>query len=381
MKYIKITLLVILLMTFQSFALESLLGGSVSGSSREYVEFDPPPLLLLKADEAAKLCDIVAAAPYDKAYKTLLSDADALLGDRPNPLKDIIYEGRVSNHPDRLNSVKHLRDMTKIYTLTWACFVSGKSAYGAKAIEFVEAWAKKYKPSGNAVNDHKMLMCLIACQMLQEQMSESQKTTIGKWIKTIGDAQKKGWKRKGGNHAAKRLKFIYFAAWLDNDQDRIDWVQGKIQVVWNNTLYENGQTDDFRRRDAVHYHMSSIVEFLQIAQIGRLLGKDHYNQKADNGGSIAGAIDFVMPFIKGEKVHPEWVNSIVKLDHQRWQQAGDPYYKPGKPWDPWEAYESLLLASVFDKSLHDWAEKLRQGKNKPLPWLAVLARASLADAG
>ncbi len=93
--------------------------------SQEYVEFDAPPLFLLKADEAAKLRDIVATAPYDKAYKTLLSDADALLGDRPNPLKDIIYEGRVSNHPDRLNSVKHLRDMTKIYTLTWACFASG----------------------------------------------------------------------------------------------------------------------------------------------------------------------------------------------------------------------------------------------------------------
>jgi hypothetical protein len=155
-------------------------------------------------------------------------------------------------------------------------------------------------------------------------------------------------------------------------------VQGKIPVLWNNTLYENGQTHDFRDRDAVHYHMSSVVEFLQIAQIGRLTGRDHYNQKADNGGSITGAIDFVMPFIKGEKIHPEWVNSRCKLDHQRWQ-AGDPYYRPGIPWDPWEAYESLLLASVFDDSLHDWAEKLRQGKNKPLPWLAVLARASLAD--
>ncbi len=349
--------------------------------SQEYVEFDPPPLLLLKADEAAKLRDIVAAAPYDKAYKTLLSDADALLGDRPNPLKDIIYEGRVSNHPDRLNSVKHLQDMNKIYTLTWANFVSGDSKYSAKAIEFVEAWAKKYKPGGNDVNDNKLLTCMVAYQMLGKEMTKAQRKTIGKWIKSIGDAQQKGWSdNKRGNHAGKRLKLIYFAAYLENDKDRIDWVQEKIQVVWNNTLYENGQTHDFRKRDAVHYHMSSVKAFLQIAQIGRLLGKDHYNQKADNGGSIAGAIDFVMPFIKGEKIHPEWVNSIVKLDHERWQ-AGDPYYKPGIPWDPWEAYESLLLASVFDDSLHRWAEKLRQGKNKPLPWLGVLARASLADAG
>lgn len=363
-------------MTAGDIGLELLL--PLKGSSQEYVEFDPTPLLLLKASEAAEISSIVAAGPFAESYKSLMSDADALLDDRPNPLENIIYEGRVSNHPDRLNSVKHLRDMTKIYTLTWACFVSGKSTYGAKAIEFVEAWAKKYKASGNDVNDNKILACMISYQVLKNQMSESQKTTIGKWIKTIGDALKKGWKDQGGNHVAKRLKLIYFAAYLDDDQGRIDWVQEKIQVVWNATLYENGETHDFRRRDAVHYHMSSIVEFLQIARIGRLLGKDHYNQKADNGGSIARAIDFVMPFIKGEKIHPEWVNSRTKLDHQKWQ-AGDPYYKPGKPWDPWEAYESLLLASAFDNSLHHWAEKLRQGKNKPLPWFAVLARASRTD--
>lgn len=351
----------------------------LKGFSKEYVEFDLPPLLLLKASEAAEISSIVAAGAFAESYKSLMSDADALLGDHPNPLEVIIYEGHVSNHPDRLNSVKHLRDMTKIYKLTWACFVSGKSKFGTKAIEFVEAWAKKYKASGNDVNDNKMLTCMLAYRLLKKQMSELQTITIGRWIKTIGDAQKKKWKDKGGNRAAKRLKLIYFAAYLDDDQGRIDWVQEKIQVVWNATLYENGQTHDFRKRDAVHYHMSSIVEFLQIAQIGRLTGRDHYNQKADNGGSIARAIDFVIPFIKGEKIHPEWVNSSVKLDHQRWQ-AGDPYYRPGKPWDPWEAYESLLLASAFDNSLHHWAEKLRQGKNKPLPWLAVLARASLTYA-
>ncbi|MBA7688022.1 hypothetical protein ES703_96496 [subsurface metagenome] len=128
-------------MTAGDIGLELLL--PLKGSSQEYVEFDPPPLLLLKASEAAEISSIVAAGAFAESYKSLMSDADALLDDRPNPLENIIYEGRVSNHPDRLNSVKHLRDMTKIYKLTWACFVSGKSAYGAKAIEFVEAWVKK----------------------------------------------------------------------------------------------------------------------------------------------------------------------------------------------------------------------------------------------
>jgi len=348
-------------------------------SPQEYVEFDPPPLFLLKADEAAKLRDIVATAPYDKAYKTLIEDADAVLGDRPNPLKDIIYEGRVSNHPDRLKSVRHLLDMNKIYTLTWAHFVSGKKIYSAKAIEFVEAWAKKCEPSGNDVNDNKLLTCMLAYQMLREEMTKAQKQTIRKWIKSIGDAQQKNWSdKKRGNRAGKRLKLIYFAAYLDNDQDRIEWVRPKIQAIWSSTLFGNGETLDFQRRDAMHYHFSTARAFLQVAHVGRLAGKDHYNQEADNGGSIARSIDFAMPFIKGEKIHPEWVNSKTKLDHERWE-AGDPYYRPGKPWDPWEAYKSLMLASPFDESLLPLAEKLRQDKNEPLPWIVVLARASLAD--
>ena len=99
---------------------------SLKGFSQEYVEFDPPPLLLLKASEAAKISSIIAVEPFAESYKSLISDADAFLADSPNPLENIIYEGRVSNDPDRLNSVRHLQDMTKIYALTWACFVSAK---------------------------------------------------------------------------------------------------------------------------------------------------------------------------------------------------------------------------------------------------------------
>lgn len=251
--------------------------------SQAYVEFDPPPLLLLKTVDAAKLRAIIAIKPFDESYKSLISDADDVLGDHPNPREAIIYEGRVSNHPDRLNSVKHLRDMTKINMLTWAYCISENSIYSTKAIEFVEAWAKKYKASGNNVNDNKMRSCMLAYYLLAEEMPESQKLTVGRWIKTIGDAQKKKWKDLGGNRAAKRLKLIYFAAYLGNDQRTLDWVQAKIQYVWNTTLFKDGQTHDFKKRDALHYHMSSIKEFLEIAHVGRLIGRDHYNQKADNG--------------------------------------------------------------------------------------------------
>lgn len=341
-----------------------------------YVEFSSAPLLLLTSVELEKLPGISATKAFEETYQSLIEDADAVLADKPIPLKEIIYEGHVSNHPDRLNSVKHLRDMIKISNLAWAYCVSGNPVYSAKAIAFIEAWAKTYKASGNNVNDNKMLSCMIAYYLLQKEMTQSQQLLVRTWIKTIGDAQRKKWTDRGGNRPAKQLKLIYLAAYLDNDQPTMDWVEGKIQYVWNATLFEDGQTHDFKKRDALHYHMSSIKEFLEIAQIGRLSGKDHYNQEADNGGSIAKAIAFAMPYIKGEKNHPEWVHSTVKLDHQR-AESGDPYYKPGKPWDPWGAYRALLLAVAFDDALLPLAEELRRDKKEALPWLAVLAKASL----
>jgi hypothetical protein len=342
--------------------------------SGEYKEFDPPPLFILRSEEVAHLRELVAIPSFNEPFEALKADADAVLDDRPDPLAQIIYEGHVSNHPDRLHSVKHLQDMDKLYALTWVYVVSGDGVYSTKAIEFVEAWANTYRTEGNDVNDNKLLICMDTYRWLKKQMSPSQRERIRKWIQTIGEAQKKKWDdERRGNHAAKRLKIMYFSACLDNDRDRIEWVQPKIQIVWNSTLHENGETYDFRRRDALSLHFSSVTAFLQIAHIGRLTAKDHYHLEADSGGSIARTLEFALPYIKGEKIHPEWVNTQTKLDKDRWAEAGDPYYKPGKPWESWEAYESLLLASAFDKSMGVSVERLRRAKKQPMPRLGVLA--------
>lgn len=153
----------------------------------EYVEFDPPPLFILKTEETAALRDLVAAPPFDESYKALKADAASVLDDKPEPLENIIYEGHVSNHPDRLHSVKHLQDMNKIYAW-WAHVVSGDSVYSTKAIEFVDAWAETNKTSGNDVNDNRLLICMDTYRLLEKQMSPSQSP----------DPDPETWNRPGG---------------------------------------------------------------------------------------------------------------------------------------------------------------------------------------
>ena len=345
-------------------------------SQEVYVEFGTPLLILLKPEEADKIRALVASAPFDQPYKSMIATADSALTQNPDPISRIRYEGLVSNHPDRIESVKHLFDMVKIYNLTWAYFVTKDEKYSNKAIEFIEAWADTYVPSGNDVNDNKMEQAMVGFHMLREVMKSAQKEKISAWVKSIGVIQKNKWKDKPGNRALKRLKLIYFAAYLAEDQTIIDWVQQKIEYMWKVSVYEDGKSADLIKRDATHYHYSTVKNMLSIAQIGRMLDKDHYSFVASNGGSIANSIDYTMPYVTREEVHPEWTNSTVKLDKERWD-AGDTYYEPGKPWDPYEAYDALLSGATFDDTLFTLAENLRELEKEPLPWLAVMSRATL----
>ena len=163
---------------------------SINCSAEEYVEFDPPLLLLLKPEEAKKLPLLVESPPYDETFKAMQAAADSFLTHTPKPIKVIRYQGLVSNHPKRIKSVKHLQDIIKIHKLTWVYFVSQDKKYAAKAVEFINAWANVYKASGNDVNDNKLEKCWVGFHMLRDFFSEAEQKKVAegllKRLETMG---------------------------------------------------------------------------------------------------------------------------------------------------------------------------------------------------
>ncbi|MEQ9296947.1 MAG: hypothetical protein RIF33_00215 [Cyclobacteriaceae bacterium] len=77
----------------------------------------------------------------------------------------------------------------------------------------------------------------------------------------------------------------------------------------------------------------------------------------------------MFPYIRQEKIHPEWVNSKIDLDRRRYE-AGDDYYKPGNPWDIRQGYSTLILASPFDSACRQLSPLLEQEEGlEDLRWL------------
>ncbi|HMO26547.1 MAG TPA: hypothetical protein PKB10_09770, partial [Tepidisphaeraceae bacterium] len=110
----------------------------------------------------------------------------------------------------------------------------------------------------------------------------------------------------------------------------------------------------FHHRDALHYHLGSVepgvLMLLTMRDPARTL-----DTTVGKSGSVRNGLDFVVPYVRGEKVHREWVNSQVDLDRRRFEQ-GDEYYRPGKPWTAdYRARRLFELAGAIDPKYRDIA--------------------------
>ena len=335
-----------------------------------FVEFDPPPMVFLNAEERAKLVakakDPIVAAAFDE----IRQQADKALAREPAPLEKIHYEGRVSSDRRRVETVKHLKDMLVLRALLWAHVMTKDKRYGDKAKSLLMAWATTYKPTGNDVNENKLDSCFLAYYLLKDSvLSDEERETVAKWLESISSRHGGS---GGGNRAAKGIKISMLGALVLDKQDKLKSGGGKLKRLIRKSLCADGTSHDLHARDSMHYHTSCLKNILEVLHVVRGGGVKAYDVESKEGGSLKKSVDYVLPYVRGEKIHKEWVNTKVGLDKSRWR-AGDPYYRPGKPWDPTEAYEMLVLASTFDPSLAKVAQSIKPKNLECAAWLAVLA--------
>lgn len=323
-----------------------------------YVEFNPPYLLWLTDSERESIIENRERLAQTEAAQTLHQQATEALEEDPIPLDVIVYEGHVSNHPDRIRSAKHLHDMLDIRALLWTCLLTNDERFANTAIHYVTAWAQTYIPTGNDVNENKLIICFWAYDLLRDRYSEADRATIEAWIARIAEHQIDQWTDGySSNRHGKRLKIIKLAGLALGRDDWKTFVDSKVDSFMNLALNADGTTRDLKRRDAMHYNVSCLSSVVKLAVLYRNEGVDLYTKETESGATLKRCVDFILPYVRGEKVYPEWVNTTVDLDRRRWE-AGDPYYRPGKPWDPREAREMLLLTSLLDPSLLDVAQAL-----------------------
>ena len=291
------------------------------------------------------------------------------LNDVPNPVDTILSEGLLQGHPKKVKTIRALKDMDKMFALALQYRLSGEKSYLNKSIEFLLAWANKNRGNGNPINDTKIDKAVEAYDLIKKDIPTESKKTIENWLSETAWAEINSKRMNSGrgsainNWNAHRLKVVGEIGYALGNQKLIDWTIAHLKTHIAINLNADGTSLDFKERDAMHYHIYDLEPMLKLAiMIDRAKGPDFYSYESPQGASIKKSVEWLLPYIKGEKQHEEYVHTKVAFDRAR-AKNNEAGFAPGTMFKPMLALPVLQLSVYFDQSQKDLLAGLQQYEN------------------
>lgn len=355
---------------------------AAEADAEEVGEFSIPEVSPLDVQRLQTMRQLVkehpeAAALADSARR----DALPLLNKKPQPLKEIHYEGLVNTDPQRIASVAKLKDMADVARLLRYWQVSGDQQAAQTLKRYILAWTETYRITGNDVNENKFHPLLSAYYSLREQFSEAQRDRVDAWVEALGEQHAQAVKES--QHFTNRYtKHVRLTAVCGMILRRDEWVEVALDGIRRfvtESLYPDGTSEDLKRRDALGYHVSGLRPPLELAMLLGDRGSDLYAWQSPRDGSLKNSVEQVLPYAIGEKVHQEWVNTKVGLDKRR-AAAGIEKYQPGKEFEPRDSLKLMETAAYFDPALLKVVRHLSEDDAERFPTWQTLVNATAATA-
>lgn len=297
-------------------------------------------------------------------YQAFEKSAEDFLTQTPNPVDTIRTEGLLRGNPKKERTGIALRDMNKMFTLALQFKITGDKKYLNKADEFLLTWAKVNQPNGDPIDDTNLDKAIEAYDLIKDDISVKDKILIAAWLKAtaLAEINSKRMNRNQGtginNWNAHRLKIVGEIGYALKNEEFIKWTIDRLKKHIELNLNEDGTSLDFKERDAMHYHIYDLEPMLRLALlIKRAGGENFYIYQSPKGSSVKKSVDWLIPYIKEEKQHEEYVNTTVKFDRDR-AKNNEPGFAPGTMFNPALAVPVLKLSVYFDSTQLDLLKNL-----------------------
>ncbi|SFA42462.1 Alginate lyase [Pedobacter suwonensis] len=327
-------------------------------------------LVSLNNDEIKKLkAQIKNDGQTKKLYQGFEKAVLNYLNETPNPIDTVRTEGLLKGNPKKEKTRSALADMNKMFALALQYRITDDRKYLNKCAEFLVAWAKTNKPGGDPIDDTNLDKAIDAFDLIRKDLAGKDKQQIEQWLMETAWAEINSKRMKAGratainNWNAHRLKEVGEIGYVLNNQEFIKWTIENLKSHININLFPDGTSLDFKERDAMHYHIYDLEPMLKLAiMIDRAKGPDFYTYQSPKGSSIKKSVEWLIPYINGEKQHEEYVHTTVKFDRDR-AKNNEPGFAPGTMFKPDLALPVLKLAVYFDGSQADLLKKLINNRN------------------
>ena len=238
------------------------------------------------------------------------------------------------------------------------------------------AWADNNKPNGDPIDDTNLDPAVDAYDLIKDDLNAADKTRISAWLAATAQTEINKLRARSGtatnNWHSHRLKEVGEIGFAIGDRKFQQWaIDGLKQQIATN-LKPDGESFDFKERDALHYHTYDLEPMLTLAIIlKRATGVDYYNYESPAQTSIKRSVDWFLPFVEGTKTHAEFVNSRVAFDKKR-AQNGEKGYIAGTLFEPKNGLGVLYLLTYFSPDAINTIQKVNGSTENYPNWQLVL---------
>lgn len=216
-----------------------------------------------------------------------------------------------------------------IKSLAFASFFSDKKQYAEKALELIKVWflneETKMNPNLNfaqgipgensgrgigIIEFADVINILESIELLERNMTLDAKTSQGirqwftdytLWLQTSenGVFEKNTKNNHGTHYDVQLVSLLVFLDRIDEAKQILEAV--KTERIAKQIEPNGAQPLELARTKAMSYSTMNLKGMTELAVLGKMLGVDLWNYKAENGASIVAAYAFLKPYAKGEK--------------------------------------------------------------------------------
>lgn len=332
------------------------------------------PALAATADYAILGPDYAKGAAHAPAAQEVVSKAKAALARPPGAIPKLHTEGTLPGKGIREISLKAKEDQPIVLNLALAWRLTGDRVYLDQAGRYLEAWADIYEPSFNPIDETGFDTLLMAYDLTEADLPSATRAKVDKMWRGMAsgylDAMDAKPKNFNTNWQSHRVKLAAMAAFQTGDAKLIDRARAAFRAQVSTNIQPDGSVFDFHERDALHYVTYDLDPLMMAALSAKAHGEDWLNWKSDNGVSLVAAVDWLIPYARGQKTHIEFANSKIQFDRDR-AAAGQKEYAP-HPWDVSNAVGTYGLATLLDPRYRAVLNEVsaKTGR-KPAAWIRL----------
>lgn len=327
-------------------------------------------LLLITQTSYASSCKIIDS--YNKA--NLAEQIGSNISRPPAPSESLRTQGLLPNNPLFISSIQSKADL-KIMQNAAIAYKAGVSQDKSLSIakKYMTAWVDTYKPNYNPIDEADFALLIDSYGLIRHTFTESEQGAINKYlmnwatgyIESMKDKPKNGtWINNWNSY---RVRFIVMTAFLLENDSLIKSAKKVYVEQINNNIDSNGETVDFKQRDAITYVIYDLHPLLDSALIAKINGQDWFNLTSESNSSLAKAVDWLIPYVDGTKTHIEFSKTKIKFDLYRANYGLKGYFVQFNPSD---ASPIFWKASAFNSKYQSIASKLstKRRNNITLCW-------------